>query len=209
MTATATPPAGAADFGADYAQEQLRRSRHPLRRPIKRLYLDRVLSQVHGPTIDFGCGAGQLLRRLPAGSVGIEINPHLIAALRKEGLDVRQAGGEASDFELGEFEPGRWRTLTISHVVEHLVEPERDLRALFSACTRLGIDRVVMTVPGAKGYASDPTHRTFIDADWVAREFARPYAGFAALPPSYFPGPWRSLGDHFVFHETRFVFTRA
>ena len=49
------------EFGSAYAAEQLRRSRHPLRRLIKKFYLDRVLGEVGDrPTIDFGCGAGQL-----------------------------------------------------------------------------------------------------------------------------------------------------
>ena len=68
------------EFGSAYANEQLRRSRHPLRRLIKKFYLDRVLRELRGPTIDFGCGAGQLLARLPADSVGLEVNPHLVQA---------------------------------------------------------------------------------------------------------------------------------
>jgi len=39
------------EFGSAYAAEQLRRSRHPLRRLIKKFYLDRVLGEVEaGPS---------------------------------------------------------------------------------------------------------------------------------------------------------------
>ncbi|MEO8407474.1 MAG: hypothetical protein ABI476_03505, partial [Oxalobacteraceae bacterium] len=69
---------------------QLRRSRHPLRKSIKFFYLKNILRDVVGKTIDFGCGAGQLLTGLPAGSVGLEVNPHLVDALRKAGLNAQR-----------------------------------------------------------------------------------------------------------------------
>ena len=76
------------EFDVNYAAEQLRRSRHPFRRAIKRFYLDAVLREVAGSTVDLGCGAGQLLRRLPVGSIGLEVNPALVEALKKDGLEV-------------------------------------------------------------------------------------------------------------------------
>ena len=79
----------AAGFDAGYAGEQLRRSKQPLRKVVKGFYLRSVLSLLNGPTIDYGCGAGQLLALLPAGSLGLEVNPHLIAA---HTLQVCQCG---------------------------------------------------------------------------------------------------------------------
>ena len=49
----------AAEFDRHYAAEQVRRSRHPLRRIVKGFYLREVLRDVVGPSIDFGCGASQ------------------------------------------------------------------------------------------------------------------------------------------------------
>ena len=63
----------ASEFDQRYAAEQLRRSRHPLRRLIKKFYLDQVLREATGATIDFGCGAGQLLERLPGRMVNAEL----------------------------------------------------------------------------------------------------------------------------------------
>ena len=60
------------EFDERYASEQVRRSRHPLRRLIKHFNLDNVLRELAGSTIDIGCGAGQLLRRLPPGSIGLD-----------------------------------------------------------------------------------------------------------------------------------------
>ena len=39
---------GTEQFDKDYAAEQLRRSRHPLRKIIKRFYLDNILRDVRG-----------------------------------------------------------------------------------------------------------------------------------------------------------------
>jgi SAM-dependent methyltransferase len=210
MNTTSNPSSSAAEaFGADYAREQMRRRHHPLRRRIKHFYIERVLGEVTGPTIDFGCGAGQILRRLPSGSVGIEVNTHLIDALRKEGLEVFKAAGDASDFALSGLPAGRFTSLVMSHVLEHLPQPEEALRTLLGSCARLGIQRVVIIVPGAKGFASDATHLVFIDQAWMSRFFAVPWAGFSCSPARYFPLPWAAAGGWSTYHETHFVFQRA
>ena len=121
-------------FDREYAAEQLRRARHPLRRLVKGFYLRNILRDVRGATIDFGCGAGQLLSRLPAGSIGLEVNPHLIEALRNAGHSVRPSRGDMQDFELEGIESGCFQTLVIAHVLEHLQNPEAALRVLLAAC---------------------------------------------------------------------------
>lgn len=85
-------------FGRDYAQEQLRRSRHPLRRIIKHLYINNILQDVEGPSIDFGCGARQLLTRLTTGSVGPEVNPFLVEVLCQPDLNLRQYNPDQDRF---------------------------------------------------------------------------------------------------------------
>ena len=196
------------EFDRSYAAEQLRRSHHPLRRLIKGFYLRNLLADVRGATIDFGCGAGQLLRRLPAGSVGLEVNPHLIEALRSDGLEVRPARGEMSDFDLAGFETGRFRTLVIAHVLEHLPDPAAALALLLAACRRIGVERVIIVVPGARGFASDRTHKTFIDRGYVETRTAPRIEGFARVRLAYFPGPWAWVGRHYVFHEMKLVYDR-
>ena len=197
------------EFDRHYAAEQLRRSRHPLRRMIKHFYLQRILQDVRGPSIDFGCGAGQLLRRMPPGSVGLEVNPHLIEALRNDGLSVHQARAEIQDFELVGFAPGTFRTLVIAHVLEHLPDPVAALRVLFAACRRIGVEQVIVVVPGAEGYASDSTHKTFIDRSYLGLHTPQSGEGFACASLSYFPGPWEWVGRHFVFHEMKLVYKRT
>lgn len=196
------------EFDATYAAEQLRRCRHPLRRLIKKFYLDRVLGEVRGPTIDFGCGAGQLLARLPAGSIGLEVNPHLVDALRKGGLDARLYDAYGDDFSLSSLEGGRYGSFTISHVLEHFDDPAAVMHKLWRACARLGVTTIVAVVPGAKGYASDATHKTFVTRDWVRDNGLDFCEGYALERASYFPIDSVSVGAWFVFHELHLVYRR-
>jgi SAM-dependent methyltransferase len=144
--------AAAGEFDLSYAAEQLRRSQSPWRRLIKGFYLRSMLRQLSGPTVDFGCGAGQLLARLPSGSVGIEVNPHLIESLRGAGHQVFAARAEISDFELRDLPPGRFQSLVIAHVLEHLPDPALAIDVLLSACRRIGIRRVLVVVSGCLGF---------------------------------------------------------
>ena len=204
-----TAPLNQLEFDHDYAAEQLRRSRHPLRRFVKGFYLRRILRDVRGPSVDFGCGAGQLLRQLPPGSLGLEVNPHLIKVLRADGLTVRQARATMQDFELAGIAPGVFRTLVIAHVLEHLPDPVAALHVLLQACRRLGIERVIVVVPGAKGFASDPTHKTFIDRGFIDAKLPMQTDGYRRSGIDYFPGPWSWIGRFFVFHEMKVVFDRV
>jgi len=194
------------EFDEGYAAEQLRRAQHPLRRVIKRFYLDNILREVQGPTVDLGCGAGQLLRRLPAGSIGLEVNPHLVRQLKGEGLDVALYDAAADDFGLQPLQPARYRTLVMAHVLEHFADAAAVLRKLLRSCRRLGIARVVIIVPGAKGYRSDDTHKTFVDRRYVADNRLERSEGYTLAKSRYFPGDTERIGGMFTFHEMVLVF---
>ncbi|OYV00267.1 MAG: hypothetical protein CFE45_09785 [Burkholderiales bacterium PBB5] len=196
-------------FDAGYADEQLRRSRHPLRRLVKGFYLRSVLAHVNGPTIDYGCGAGQLLALLPPGSVGLELNPHLVAAHRRAGLDVRQWQANDEGFDLPGLSPGQFKCLVISHVLEHLPDPTAALQRLLRACARLGVQRLIAVVPGAKGYASDATHRTFIDARYVATQAWHQLGAYRLSASRFFPLPWEGGGELYIYNEMQLVFDRV
>jgi len=201
-------PDSSGEFDSEYAKEQIRRSQQPLRRFIKGFYLKNMLRQIDGPTIDFGCGAGQLLKRLPKGSEGLEVNPFLITELQKSGLTVHRANANLEDFELLPFRDNFFRTLIIAHVLEHLPDPSAALKVLFAACQRIGVRRVVIVVPGAKGFKSDHTHKTFINHAYVTENIPSKCSGFNRSNLSYFPGPWEFIGEYYVFHEMMVVYDR-
>ena len=197
-----------AGFGADYAAEQLRRSRHPLRRVIRRFYLDNILRDVRGPTIDLGCGAGQLLARLPHGSIGLELNKHLIAALQAEGLDARHYDPGSDDYAFTAMKRGFYRTMVLSHVLEHFDDVPTVMRKICSGCRTLDVERIVIVVPGIKGYRTDRTHRTFVTKSFIAAHELTECEGYRLSRTSCFPGNMESLGNKITYHETKLLYVR-
>jgi SAM-dependent methyltransferase len=197
------------EFDTGYAEEQLRRSRHPLRRLIKRFYITNILREVSGPSIDFGCGAGQLLSQLPRGSIGLEINPLLVESLRKEGLNVAHYDAERDRFSLAGLAEGRYSTFIMAHVLEHFSDAAAVLRTLLHSCRRLAVQRFILVVPGWKGYLSDPTHKTFVDRTYLLREGLLSCEGYRLKHARYFPIDQEGVGKYFVFHELMVVLDRA
>ncbi len=197
------------EFGERYAAAQFARRENPLRRRIKQFYLDRILAHAVGPTLDVGCGAGQLLEQLPAGSMGLEVNPVLVAELAARGTRVSQAAANPDRIDLGECANGAFRTLVLSHVLEHFEHAGQVLAALLQDCAERGIERVIVVVPGKVGYDSDSTHKTFVTLDYIERENLNSGAGFKLLHQSYFPGNFKAVGRLFVYHELMLVYDRV
>jgi hypothetical protein len=69
---------------------------------------------------------------------------------------------------------GRFDSLVLSHVLEHLQDPIAVLRALLAAADSLDMRQVLVVVPGAAGYRSDRTHRVFVDRELLVRREAPP-----------------------------------
>ena len=196
-------------FNRDYATEQLRRSRHPLRRLIKGFYVRNVLRDVTGASIDFGCGAGQLLACLPAGSIGLDINPFLVESLRMKGLNVIHYDAELDRFLLAALSENLYSTFIMAHVLEHFADAAVILRTLLSSCRRLAVQRFILVLPGWKGYRSDDTHRTFVDRRYLQREGLLSCEGYALTHIRYFPIDHEAVGRYFVFHELIVVYDRT
>ena len=113
-------------FDAVYLERQVKRS--GLRRMVRQFYLRRHRRLCSGPTLDFGCGAGDLLAMLPPGSAGVEINPHAVAHARARGLAIESFASDADAPDLPGIAPGRFETLFCGHVLEHLDDPVGVLR---------------------------------------------------------------------------------
>ncbi len=197
------------EFSRDYAAEQLRRSRHSFRKIIKRLYVRNILKDVIGPSIDFGCGAGQLLARLPYGSVGVEVNPFLIDELTGVGLNVIHYDAEVDRFELANFPENYYSTFIMSHILEHFADAAQVIKTLLHSCRRLGIKRIILVLPGWKGYLSDHTHKTYVDIHYLQINGLIYCEGYLLSRQRYFPINKESIGKYFVFHELIVVFDRV
>ncbi len=195
-------------FDRTYAERQLRRSRNPLRRLIKRFYLNNILREVQGPTIDLGFGAGQLLEKLPDGSLGLEVNLHLVEKARRLGLKVALYDADAEHPLIDAVPPDSYTTLVMAHVLEHFTDADCFVRKLLRSCAALGIKKVIFVVPGAKGYEFDSTHRTFVNARYLREHDLLACEGYAVTSSRYFPINRQWIGRYFTFHEFLFVFDR-
>lgn len=192
-------------YGKGYTNYQLDRSR--LRKLVRHFYLESAARKVHGPTVDFGCGVGELLRRLPPGSIGLEINPVSVEHCLQQGLAASVYDGDDDQWALTTLAPEQGlQSLVISHVLEHLHQPMEKLASLLAACQRLGISRVLVIVPGARGYASDATHFTFVDLPMLSDPTATAGTDFRLHTHQYFPGNVRVLGQLFPHHELQVVY---
>jgi SAM-dependent methyltransferase len=196
-------------FDGAYADRQLRRSRNTLRRAIKRFYLNNLLREVRGRAVDLGFGAGQLLRRLPPGSLGLEVNPHLVDAARREGLNAQLYDADAEQPLVGTVPANTYSTLVMAHVLEHFTDADLLVRKILRSCASLGINRVVFVVPGAKGYDFDSTHRTFVNVAYLKERNLLACEGYAVTTRRYFPGNREWIGRHYTFHEFLFVYDRV
>lgn len=129
----------------------------PYRRHIRRI--------VEYPVLDVGCGIGRNLMHLDGRGVGIDTNEHSVEVARQRGLVAHSV----ADFpDSDDAEHGRYGTLLFAHVLEHMSLQEAvllvDQYLPFAAPGGM----VVVIVPQEAGFASDPTHVSFVDTDELA-----------------------------------------
>lgn len=76
------------------------------------------------PILDAGCGTGLNLRHLPAGSVGLDINPRNVETVAQR-LPLQRC--ILGDVEAMPFEDDSFGTVVCTEVLEHVPEPRRAL----------------------------------------------------------------------------------
>ena len=106
-----------------------------------------------GPVLDLGCNQGELLEELRDKGLeacGVEFSPVAVAWCRNLGLNVVE--GSVEGFEI---EPGEFRTIVLSHVLEHLADPVGVLKRIASSLDAEG--KLVICVPNV----DSPTRRLF------------------------------------------------
>ncbi len=191
-------PPGAATADADYA-ERLNRLQNkwwkrlldvqaPYRANIRRMHL--------GRTLDVGCGNGRNLSYLPPGSVGVDHNPHLVAAARDRGCEAYTVDEFFADPAVSAA--ASFDALLAAHLIEHLTadEAEQVIRSYLPLIRPGG--RVVFITPQERGYASDPTHVVFTDQEALGA-LGR---SLGLLPTRQYSFPFpRRAGKLFVYNE--------
>lgn len=196
-------------FSYDNSYTEYQKSRSLLRKFIRRAYLKTAAGLLKGPTIDFGCGLGELLGRLPLGSVGLEVNAATVRYCRALGLQVTYYDADTDDWSLSPIgDQAGFQSLAISHVLEHLVQPMDKLNKLLRACERLGVNQVLAIVPGRKGYSSDATHVTFVDTETLTSPLVTAGTDFTVDYCAHYPVNCASFGNYFTHNELRVRYVR-
>jgi len=147
-----------------------------------------------GRVLDVGCGIGRCLDYLGRRATGIDPNVAAVEIARRRGHDAL-----APDEAQGRHDLHDVDTLLCSHVVEHMGRDDAvELLCTWLPRLRPG-GRVVVIVPQARGFASDPTHvRPIGRAELV--DLARA-TGVDVERVRSFPLP-RSFGRAWVHNET-------
>jgi 2-polyprenyl-3-methyl-5-hydroxy-6-metoxy-1,4-benzoquinol methylase len=112
---------------------------------------------VKGPVLDLGCNDGELMQALNLKGLqtfGVEFSPEAVEMCRRKGLHVEQADLENLDPPLGRF-----RTIVLSHVLEHLADPISVLKRVSRGLADGGV--IVICVPNI----DSPIRRIF-GANW-------------------------------------------
>ena len=193
-----------------YAQEYFDylQNRGLIRKSIRKFYLRDIRSFCTGKTIDFGCGTGELLAMLPPGSAGLEVNKVTVNYCKSRGLPVELYIPAQDNYRFDMIDPGQYNSFTMNHVLEHIVNAQEVIKTIFESCNRLGVKRIVFTVPGYKGFRLDKTHRTFIDRKYFAVNGLLDNPYYRLNHSKYFPVNWSGFGRYFRHNELRLIFDK-
>ena len=141
----------------------------------------RLARRLAGRTLDVGCGIGDMLV-FRANTVGADINPHTVAFCQARGATAHLMQPDQLPFADGEFD-----SVLLDNVLEHIARPQPLLGEVWRVLGPAG--RVLVGVPGIRGWASDADHKVFYDESALAACMAE--AGFDSVETFHTP-LWRS-----------------
>jgi SAM-dependent methyltransferase len=121
----------------------------------RRRYLyPRLCQHLSGRVLDIGSGIGDMLAFRPD-TIGLDINPHLVEFCRQRGLEAMVMNDDGSfPFNDNDFD-----SILLDNVIEHIVNPVGLLHEARRVLKSNGT--LLIGVPGARGFASDPDHKIF------------------------------------------------
>lgn len=105
---------------------------------LREFLILRLISKhkIDGRILDAGCGTGLILRKLPRGTVGVDINPRNIKRAKKHAplAKVIQA-----DIEKLPFKKETFSTIISTEVIEHQPDPKPTIAELFRVLKKNGV----------------------------------------------------------------------
>lgn len=159
----------------------------------------RINRYLSGTVLDIGCGIGDFVRYRPQ-TVGTDVNSKAVAFCRSNGLSVELMQPGQLPFGDSSFDGA-----VLDNVLEHLEQPEPLLAEIHRILRTDG--RLVIGVPGAKGFDSDPDHkRHYPEAELI---LTAQNARFRLARIFHQPIYSRLLDRHFRYYAIYGVFLRS
>ena len=115
----------------------------------------RLTRRLGGLTLDIGCGIGDMLSFRP-NTVGVDVNIRLVEHCRSLGFDARLMQPDVLPFGDAHFD-----SVLLDNVLEHIASPQPLLAEINRVVRPAG--RLLIGVPGEKGWAADPDHKNRYD----------------------------------------------
>ena len=110
----------------------------------------KITKKISGLTLDYGCGIGDFLKYYK-NSIGVDISEEAIEHCRNKGFNVRLIKKKLLPFEDNFFD-----SVVMDNVLEHIHKPNEIINEIKRVLKNKG--RLVIGVPGVKGYISDLDH---------------------------------------------------
>jgi len=149
-----------------------------------------------GFTLDVGCGLGRNLAHLRGAGVGVDHNAASVEVCRSRGFEAFTP----DEFRQSKYAgPGRFHSLLLAHVVEHMTFEEAVglIGEYLPSLDDTG--QVILVTPQEAGYKTDPTHVEFVDFSRLAALFDR--LGLDLVRSLSFPLPHKPFGRLFRYNE--------
>lgn len=116
--------------------------------------------------LDAGCGTGLILRHLPVGSIGLDINRRNIKRAKKHVAKAKLILGDIKNLP---FDNRSLTTIICTEVLEHLLEPQKALKEFFRVLKSNGV--LIGSVPAqnpvwrlrilSSTHPGEPYHRLY------------------------------------------------
>lgn len=159
----------------------------------------RLCYHLEGLTLDVGCGIGDMIK-FRRNTIGADINPYLVDYCNKKGLDARLIRDGRLPFEDGTFQ-----SVIMDNVLEHITSPDGLIKEIRRVIERNG--RLVIGVPGVKGYRRDADHKVFYDEKKLTGTIQE--NGFIKSSIFYTPIKSNWMNQHLSFYCLFGVFLRS
>ena len=108
------------------------------------------------PCIDIGSGIGDFLKFSQKTVFGVDINNYLVDQCQKEGLKVELISNNKIPSD-----DNAYNAAILDNVLEHISDPKPTLQETYRILKPNA--KIIIGVPGIKGYASDSDHKIYYD----------------------------------------------